>query len=233
MSGAGAYGTGGAGAYGSGGGYGGVQLASDGGGGGGAGGAGLPATDLTSPFTGFASRYMPGAAEMLFSNPEVLLRDTLRDMGRMPDQGLYYMLQPQAENANALFALGYGGGSDLGAGSNMNGINFINEFLMNQATPGGMAVDFNKGMNALMNYAPGSALDSMLNLANPEDQISNFRGLAGALANTSLHPIMARAANSFLDARGTDFMSSVARGDAQSNFGNYLSSRQGPFQAGV
>lgn len=224
---AGAYGTGGT--YGSGGGFG--LASSGGGGGGGAGtGGGVPITDMGSPFTGFAARYMPGSAEMLFSNPEVILRDTLRDMGRLPDQGLYYMLEPQAAAANALFALGYGRTSDLGAGSNEAGINFINDFLRNQATVGGNAVNFNQALNALHNYEGGSALDSMLNLANPEDQISNYRGIASALANTSLHPLMARAFNSFLDARGTDYMSSVARGDAQSNFGNYLASRQGPMQ---
>lgn len=219
-------------AYGSGGAYG-VGLASEGGGGGGgaaAGGGGAAPVAMGAPYQGFAARYMPGSAEMLFSNPDVILRDTLRDMGRDPDEGLYYMLEPLAQAANALFALGYGTTSDLGAGSNEAGINFTNDFLRNQATVGGNAVDYNQGLNALHNYEGGSAMDSMLNLANPEDQISNYRGLHAALANTSLHPVMARAANAFLDARGTDFMSSVARGNAQSNFGNYLASRQGPMQ---
>jgi hypothetical protein len=202
---------------------------------GGGGGAGAPAppaaaVDIAAPFTGFASRYMPGSAEMLFANPEVILRDTMRDMGRTPDGGLYHLLQPQAAAANALFALGYGGSSDLGAGSNEAGINFINDYLQNQATVGGDAINFNQGMAALNNYAPESALDSLLNLADPEEQINNYRNIASALANSSLHPLMARAFNSFLNDRGTDYMSSVSRGDASSNFGNYLASRQGPMQ---
>jgi len=218
-----------------GGGYGsgGFGYASDpGGGGGGAAGGAVDPASVSAPWTGFASRYMPGSAEMLFSNPEVILRDTLRDMGRLPDQGLYYMLEPLAQAGNALFTLGYGGSSDLGASSQEAGINFANDYLRNQATVGGNAINFNQGMQALNGYQPGSVLDNMLNLANPEDQISNYRGIASALANTSLHPVAARAFNSFLDARGTDYMSSVARGGAQSNFGNYLASRQGPMNVG-
>lgn len=230
-------------AYGGGGGGGGggtFRTATTGGGGGGVaaaggGGAGAPApvgqiNDILAPMTGFASRYTPASAEMLFANPEVILRDTLRDMGRTPDGALFGMLAPQAAAANALFALGYGGTSDLGAGSNEAGINFINDFLRNQGTAGGQAVDFNAGMNALNTFAPGSALESLLTTGDPEQQIGNYRNIAGALANSSLHPLMARAFNNFLDQRGTDFMSSVARGNAQSNFGNYLASRQGPLQ---
>lgn len=226
----GAYGSGG-GAYGtaSTGGGGGGGGAAGGGAAGGGGGTGVP-TDITAPMTGFASRYMPGAAEMLFGNPEVIFRDTLRDMGRTPDGGLYHLLAPQAAAANALFALGYGGSSDLGMGSNEAGINFINEYARNLATPGGPAINFNAGMAALNNYAPESALDNLLNAADPEQQIGNYRNLAMSLANSSLHPLMARAFNNFLETRGTDYLSSVARGNAQSNFGNYLASRQGPLQ---
>src|SRR6188768_1485849 len=79
--GGGYYSGGGGGGYGGGGGGGGFSGAEAGG------GAAVPGVaDLTAPYTGFASRYTPGSAEMLFGNPDVILKDVVRDMG-MPGAG--------------------------------------------------------------------------------------------------------------------------------------------------
>jgi len=215
---------------GGGGGYGGFSAASDGGGGG---TAVDPLTgavvDLTEPYTGFASRYTPGSAEMLFGNPNIILKDVVRDMGLPGDGGGYFMAQPYMNYGNALFALANGGNTDMANGANGTGINFLADYARNLLTPGGQAVQFNQGLDALQNAAPGSMLDNLLNIAAPEDQVKNYSNLVNALTAASSHPLWARAMQSFLADRGTDFMSSMARGEAQTNFGNYLGRRQGPF----
>lgn len=209
------------------------------GGGGGGGSYGVASTgvdpltgavvDLTAPYTGFASRYTPGSADMLFGNPNIILKDVVRDMGMPGDGGGYFMAQPYMNYANALFALANGGNTDMANGANDVGINFLADYARNLLTPGGEAVQFDQGLNALQNAAPGSMLDNLLNLAAPEDQVKNYSNLVNALTAASSHPLWARAMQSFLADRGTDFMSSMARGEAKSNFGNYLGRRQGPF----
>lgn len=223
----------------SGGGYSGGSYGGYTGGGGGGGGFAAASTgvdpltgavvDLTAPYTGFAARYTPGSADMLFGNPNIILKDVVRDMGLPGDGGGYFMAQPYMNYANALFALANGGNTDMANGANDVGINFLADYARNLLTPGGQAVQFNQGLDALQNYAPGSMLDNLLNIATPEDQVKNYSNLVNALTAASSHPLWARAMQSFLADRGTDFMSSMARGDAQTNFGNYMARRQGPF----
>jgi len=227
-SGGGGYGGGGGGGYSGGGGGGGYGIASTGGGGG-TDALGGAVTDLGAPYTGFAARYTPGSADMLFGNPNIILKDVVRDMGLPGDGGGYFMAQPYMNYANALFALANGGGTDMANGANGEGINYLADYARNLMTPGGEAIQFDQGLNALQNYAPGSMLDNLLNIAAPEDQVKNYSNLVNALTAASSHPLWARAMQSFLADRGTDFMSSMARGDAQTNFGNYLGRRMGPF----
>jgi len=159
----------------------------------------------------------------------VILKDVVRDMGLPGAGGGYFMAQPYMNYANALFALANGGGTDMANGANDVGINYLADYARQLLTPGGQGIQFNQGLSALQNYAPGSMLDNLLNIATPEDQVKNYSSLVNALTAASSHPLWARAMQGFLDDRGTDFMSSMARGDAQTNFGNYLAKRQGPF----
>src|SRR6188768_878883 len=117
----------------------------------GGGGAVPGVTDLTAPYTGFASRYTPGSAEMLFGNPDVILKDVVRDMGMPGAGGGYFMAQPYMNYANALFALANGGGTDMANGANDVGINYLADYARQLLTPGGQGVQFNQGLSALQN----------------------------------------------------------------------------------
>lgn len=181
--------------------------------------------DITSPFTGFASAFTPGAAPGIFDNPNIALMQAMKNMGYTDlgaNQGLYQMMLPQMNYANQLAMLALGQGSNMGAGANNAALNFMGDYATNLMTPGGQAIDFNKGLAALGTGAnPNSVIGQFMNVDDPFQQVKNYQALALPLAASSLHPFFARAFQNAIQQAGDQY--TYAMSGPNINAGNFSS----------
>lgn len=159
-------------------------------------------SDLMTPWTGFSSAFLPSASGQIFDNPQVMLMQAMQNMG-MPmagNIGTYQMAAPQTDYANALAFLALGGQGGLqgyGATGDPNMINWMGNYLQQGLTPGGMGIDFTKGLSALQGAIGGGGINnplaSLINSGDPSQQIDMYKRIALPLAAASLHPLAARA----------------------------------------
>ncbi len=189
-----------------------LQAASGSPGGSGGNGGALPYSG--DPFTGFASRYVPGKADDIFANPGIVLQDVLRGMGiANPEQsGYYYELEPLADVVNEIMLMSNPNAN--GAGSPESAINYMASFFQNMGTPGGRAPDF-RTLEANLNGAdPTSALGLFLGGANDQrTQMQNFLKMGRAAAEIGLHPYYADAYNQKLAMAANAYMGDTAKGN--------------------
>jgi hypothetical protein len=186
-----------------------------GGGGGAVAGAGSaldPATGLPmQDWTGFASRYAGGpAADFIESNPEIFIRDMMKEMGFNPDEGLMDMMEQYAENLPWLAYLGLGTG-DPNSYNPGDIINLYGQFTKDMMTPGKGTPDPWKMVQSVLDAPKGSPLDLAITQGNSRDQAAAVNNLIMS-AFSSMPPTFQRAVADMLEDKTTDWLASKAKG---------------------
>lgn len=176
------------------------------------GGAGALPTD---PMSGFAGQYAPIGLDILYSNPEILARDSLKGMGYNPNAGLMTLAEDQARNLQYLAMLGMGTGAEQSI-TPENYLNFVNDYYKNQMTPGGPSPDVWAMVDSILNSPEGSALQAYLTDGTPQDQAEAFNTLVN-VATSTLPPVFRKAIMSKLEDQTSDWLSGQAKGDKKAS----------------
>lgn len=207
----GGYGGGGGGGYSSGGGY----------GGGGGGGAtvtvgGLPVGDVTSPVTGFASRYLPGMIADILANPGVIGRDTLTAMGIGGDVLGERFADSARFLANQLTPLLYG---ETPVGQIPKGgdvVNRLHDILKGFATPGGGEIGAMKLLERLLTETSKTSSDKQTILSalavgkTPAEQAAIIGDLIDSISNWLPNPYFAEAMRSWRSTQADKYIGATA-----------------------
>jgi hypothetical protein len=212
--GGGGYGGGGGGGYGGGGGGGGGT----GGGGGGGSIGGIPIGDITADMEGWAARYLPGAADQVLKNPEVIGVDTIRDLGFDSAQ-LEALFGDQAGFiANQLLPFLFAD-TPIGETPSISSvINKINAVLKDQATPGGATFDVAKLLELLFgqaSQATGSANPTLMGGyfagLTPTEQAAAMSGFVNNASNWAATPFFGQAIRNWYEGEQTNYLSDSFR----------------------
>jgi hypothetical protein len=182
---------------------------------------------LDENYTGWAQGLRPDAAQMLFQEPQALIRQVMSSMGMSANQnpGMYYMALPQADLANALAMLQLGGNRNFDAGNINSVINTMGDFFQQGLTRGGKGVDFGSGLKNALNAGTGTALGDFLNLDDPRGQVQAMSSLLMPLAEGGLHPLFAQAFQSEINRLADEYYSRVAFGEPGGDFQDMLGRR--------
>ncbi|HSE46799.1 MAG TPA: hypothetical protein VLA89_15880 [Gemmatimonadales bacterium] len=186
-------------------------------------------------YQGFASRYLegPGTADILQRQPEVVLADWMRSQGLNPNGGMFGMVEPSADLANALYMLT--NGSQLGTNEQM--INWLANYFGTQLTPGASGIDVRQALANIF-AGPGqnqqTPLGSFLTLdpstgmpLDPRGQVAKLGSLVEAAAGYGVPLIMQGALNGSMGLLGRDYLSAAARGALSGgNYNDYINARQ-------
>jgi hypothetical protein len=211
--GGGGYGGGGGGGYGGGGGGGGT-----GGGGGGGTIGGIPIGDIAADMEGWAARYLPGAADQVLKNPEVIGVDTIRDMGFDSAQ-LEALFGDQAGFiANQLLPFLFAD-TPIGQTPSISSvINKINAVLKDQATPGGATFDVAKLLQLLFGQAAqptGSTNPTLMGGyfagLTPTEQAAAMSGFVNNASNWAATPFLGQAIRNWYAGEQTNYLSDSFR----------------------
>jgi hypothetical protein len=191
------------------------------------GGAGGP---LDQTYTGWAAGMRPGAATMLFQQPQLLLRNVMAKLGMSANDnpGMYAMGLPNADLANALAMVGLGGNADFQQGDINSVINNMGDFFKQQMSRGGKGIDFSQGMQNIEHASPDSAMGGYLNLDDPQGQVQAFSSLAMPLAESGLHPLFAKAFQNQINRLADEYYQRYAFGsNPPKSFANMVGGRLG------
>ena len=171
------------------------------------GGTGMLPTDSMS---GFAGQYAPIGLDILYSDPNILARDSLKGMGINPNDGLMQLAEDQAGMMQYLAMLGMGTGNENSI-TPENYINFVNDYYKQQMTPGGASPDVWAMVDSILNSPEGSALSAYLTDGTPQDQAEALNTLV-SVATSSLPPVFRKAIMGKLEDDTSDWLSSKAKG---------------------
>ena len=175
-------------------------------GGGGGGGGGLP----LDPWTGFAGNFAASGLPILYNNPEILARESLKGMGFNPDSGMLDLAEQQAPLLQYLAMLGFGSNPENQMTSEQY-LNFANDYFKNQMTPGAGSPDVWGMIDNVLSSPEGSALRASLTAGDPEDQAQAFNTLV-KVAVSSLPPVFQKAILSKMEDQTTDWLASQTKG---------------------
>lgn len=184
------------------------QAYSGGGGGGGAGGGG--GSFPLDQWTGFAGNYAASGLPLLYNNPEILARDSLKGMGFNPDSGMLDLAEQQAPLLQYLAMLGFGSNPKNQMTSEQY-LNFANDYFKNQMTPGAGSPDVWGMIDNVLNSPEGSALRSSLTGGTPDEQAQSFNTLV-KVAVSSLPPVFQKAILNKLEDQTTDWLATQTKG---------------------
>ncbi len=188
------------------------RMYSGSGGGSGGGGKGGGSGDLFDDWTGFAEDYTGVGADILYDDPRILVRDTLKQMGYNPNDGLMDLLGDKAGDLQYLAMLGLGAGPDsANSQTTENYINFANEWAKNMTTPGAGMPDYNQMIQSILDAPEGSAIKAALEGGTPQEQAAMLNNLV-QVASGSMTPLMQRALGRVMQDRTDDWLSSKAKG---------------------
>lgn len=179
----------------------------------------------TAPYQGFASQYAPGSDvfQMLTRNPEVFVRDTLKAMGYNADSGYMDMLgNGTAKDLQNLAVLTQGTKpGSVNASGDDDYINFANDWIKNQITPGGYGIDSQAMLQSILDAPDGSALAAALAGGTTEEQAYTLNDLVKT-ATASMTPLMQRILASTMQDRTNDWLSEQAKGSHNTSLADYL-----------
>jgi hypothetical protein len=186
-----------------------------------------------APMSGFASRYLPGpgSADILQRQPEIVLGDWMKSQGMGNNGGMFGMVAPSADLANALYMLTNGG--QLGTDEQM--INWMANYFGNQLTPGASGIDIRSAIGNLFN-GPGQnqqsplgsflTTDSSGNVLDPRGQVSRLGSMVDAASQYGVPLIMQQALSGAMGQLSRDYLSRSAQGGMSTgNYNDYINSR--------
>lgn len=168
--------------------------------------------ELFNEWTGFAKDYTGTGADILYDDPRILVRDTLKQMGYNPNDGLMDLLGEKAGDLQYLAMLGLGAGADsANSQTTENYINFANEWAKNMTTPGAGMPDYNQMIQSILDAPEGSAIKAALEGGTPQEQAAMLNNLV-QVASGSMTPLMQRALGRVMQDRTDDWLSTKAKG---------------------
>jgi hypothetical protein len=169
--------------------------------------AGAPGAD---PWTGFASNYAAGGADLLWNNPEILIRDQMKAMGFGGNDGLMDLMEQYGPMMQYLQMLGLGTG-DPNSMTPETLINWTGDWTTQMLTPGAGGGDVWGMISSILDAPKGSALAASLESGTPEQQAANLNNLVRA-ATAGMPPLFQQALGDILEDKTTDWLSQKARG---------------------
>jgi hypothetical protein len=176
------------------------------------GGAGAAASGLApDPWSGFAGQYAAGASNMLWENPEIMIRDMMKQMGLNPNEGMMDVMEGQfGPLMQYIQMLGLGTG-DPNSMTPETLINFTGDWVKDMMTPGKGGGDVWKMIGSVLDAPKGSALAASLESGTPQQQAANLNNLIRA-ATATMPPIFQQALGDLLEDKTTDWLSQKAKG---------------------
>jgi hypothetical protein len=188
-------------------------------------------------YSGFASRYLPGpgTADILQRQPEIVLGDLMKSRGMPNNGGMFGMVAPSADLANALYMLTQG--NQLGTDEQM--INWMAQYFGNQLTPGAAGIDVRSALGNIFNgpgqnqQAPLGAFlttDAQGNPLDPRGQVSRLGSVVDAASQYGVPLIMQQALSGAMGQLSRDYLSAAAQGKltgpSGGNYNDYINARQ-------
>jgi hypothetical protein len=158
---------------------------------------------ISDPLTGFASSFTQDMLPYLYQQPELILRELLKQGGLSPDganSGLLTVMTPYIDALNKILPLAFNGG---GPPSESAPINWLAAQAEQGRTPGAGGISFGNILDALKSQTkdPASARETIL-------------GAAGA----TLPPQFQDAMSGALSSAFLRFMGDMSTGKAEGNF---------------
>lgn len=188
-------------------------------GGGSGGGSGTPSAPV-SPGTVGNSEWLQAAGDIFATNPSAMLAARLQDQyGASGGGGLYGMLAPYGDSANALFLAQSGQHADNGTVDSF--LNYLNDYWNTLQTPGGR-LDTRSALANIFNAPEASPLAAYLTTGTPNDQANRALGLIRGAVQTGYNPLYAQAMMDSLNMEQQRYLGNAARGQATGSFIDYI-----------
>lgn len=185
--------------------------------------------NLGQAYTGWATGLRPDAANLMFQEPQSLLRQVMAKMGMSANnnQGMYQMALPNADLANALALIGLGGQPGFEQGDINSVINNMGDFFKQGLTRGGQGTDFQQGASNIINAGKDTALGGYLDVNDPQGQYQAAASLFMPLAEAGLHPLFAKAFQNQLERLRDEYYQRYGYGTPPTSFTGMVGDRLG------
>jgi len=165
----------------------------------------------TDPWTGFAGNFAPGGQPILEDDPQVIINEALKGMGFNPNSGMMALMKDDADALQWLAMLTLGTG-DANSQDFEDYLNFANDYVKRQMTPGGPGMDANAMMRTILDAPEGSAVRALMEDATtPQEQANIVKGLMSA-AIMGKTPLMRQAMQNRLEVATNDWLAEKAKG---------------------
>ena len=192
------------------------------------------ATGLDQELTGWAKGLKPDMLNtLMLDNREAFLRQIMDKMGLDPDTNIGALMaaSPYIRGMNELALVMLGADPNFETGDMNSAFNWMGDFASQGMTPGGDMIDFSQGLANLMGAATGgdslNALESYLNINDPQGQVDAMMSLAVPLANASLHPYWADAFSREMSRQGDAWTSKSSGNNMTGAFNSFFRDRMG------
>lgn len=161
------------------------------------------------PYTGFASRYAPGALmNTIYDNPWYVLPDVFNGINTSSPG--YQYLRDFGGDPLSLFNIMNGGSGQLDGGAGAY-TNFLAEMYRNLGTPGGQGFSATELLNNIFNASNESSLGNILNAGDMNTQIRTLFNLLRDASEVSMNPLAARGYQSAVAQQGDRYGNEMLR----------------------
>jgi len=174
-------------------------------------------------------QWLQSAGDLFANNPAAMLSVLLQDQyGPTAGNGLYGMLEPYADAANALFMAQ--GGGNAANGTTDSFLNYLQDYWDTLQTPG-RRLDTGAALANIWNAPADSPLQAYLSTGDPNSQANRTLGLIRSAMQTGYNPLYAQAVMDRLNREQMNYVGNAARGTATGPFIDYLKSVIPDYQA--
>lgn len=173
--------------------------------------SGSPSSGM-SPYTGFASRYMPGQLDAtIYDNPWYILADVYN--GIKTSSPGYQMLRDFGADPLALYNIATGGSGTIDGGAS-DFTNFMANLYQNLGTVGGQGFDVRELLSNIFNAREGSSLDNILSAGDMNTQVRTLFNLLRDVSNVGMNPLAARGYQAAVARAGDEYGNQMLKRDA-------------------
>lgn len=200
-------------------------------GGGGGTGAGIPASNVSEPLTGFAARYQPGGIQEVLDNPGVIARDVLDMLGINSDSLGNLYSQNAQYFVSQILPLLYGQDA-IGSMPTAGGmVNRTADYLQNLSTPGGATINPMEILRMVLAEAskpstgPQTVLSGLFAGQTPGQQVSSMSRIGSNLSNWTPNEMMGQSLRNWIARQGEEYLRQSLRANQPytNPFGSFLS----------
>ena len=169
------------------------------------------------PYTGFASRYAPGALQSaVYDNPWYLLPDVFQ--GISTNSPGYQYLRDFGGDPLSLYNIMTGGSGTIDGGEGQFA-NFMAELYRNLGTPGGQGFSATELLSNIFGADDNSTLGNILNAGDMNTQIRTLFNLLRDASQVSMNPLAARGYQAAVARQGDLYGNAMLKSDAGATMG--------------